>query len=454
MSRVRWGVPSHDPPGPNTVSRIYQGLVPVEAAVPPRMGVLVPGQTNQGFTTRGVEQVFEEPRPSRFFTITIPPVTLEATIAGPGAVSADLSVIQGLKLGVLTQGATNQGMVADQPVPAELPQVLLESRKITPYAGHLQTFDATIAGTGAVAANLEITRGLEVTIAGTSAVAADLSVAAAGKTNVLVQGHTNQGGVVRAVPELDLEPREDVSHIVSALFGDPTVTFAAAIAGSGAVAADLTVTSPAAPARLAPLIPGHTNQGAVIRGIDRGLEPEPFLESRNFEFLSVPPTYIGVAIPGRGNGQIVSGIPLPPETFQPSQVVKFKVVGGQLVTFDVSIAGQGAVTAALSVDKPLNVTINGDGAVSPNLVVDKVDLQTAIAGTSAVTASLVTQLGIFTSISGDSSVTADFVRNQLVLAVGISGNGQVVPDLFVPSAVIPVKYDVNWPQTFFHGRGR
>src|SRR3990172_5402158 len=142
-------------------------------------------------------------------------------------------------------------LVLVAPPPGDYEQRLLKSRILIPpaAAGQTVTLDALIAGLGQVAADLALQRALEAAIAGSGALSADLSV----------ELGLRLGGL-RATPSYDPEQL----LLGSRFFRPPSALreLDAAIAGLGALAADLTVTSGVS-VRLGVALPGKTNQGYV-----------------------------------------------------------------------------------------------------------------------------------------------------------------------------------------------
>lgn len=135
MSRIRWGVPSHDPAGPNTVSRVYQALTPetpaAPAAPPPRV-------------YRGAEQTFEEFARSKlvkgYAPVAQQPAPPPKVYRGadqqdveqgdPGVIFT-LPSWPGVTIGVAVPGQTNQGLDT-KPVPQPDP----EEQKPRLYKGY------------------------------------------------------------------------------------------------------------------------------------------------------------------------------------------------------------------------------------------------------------------------------------------------------------------------------
>lgn len=198
------------------------------------------------------------------------PVTFDAAIAGQGAVGVDMVVQRALDSIIAGQGAVAVPMVVTR------------------------SLDAQVAGLGAVGATMSPVRGLAATVAGLGAVSDALAVTRA--ISVVVSG---QGTVVAQLA--------------------PTRGIAAAVAGQGTVSAAI--------AKVASLAASVAGQGTVAVALAR---------TRS----------LGVGVAGQG-----------------TLVVAITVSGSGVVSMAVAVTGQGLVAAGLSPRIGMQASVQGAGTV-------------------------------------------------------------------------------------------
>lgn len=178
-----------------------------------------------------------------------------------------------------------------------------------------------------------------------------------------------------------------------------TVTFDAAIAGTGTVTDALALTK-----TLAATVAG---QGTVVAG------------------LALTKT-LEAAVAGQG------AVTIDLEKQRPFEVA---VAGTSTVTADLAaqrslaalIAGQGTVAAALTLTEALEATIAGQGALTADLALQKT-LAALIAGQAVVTADLAEQKTLDATVTGTSTVTGALALTNM-LAAAVAGQGTLTIDL-------------------------
>lgn len=305
-------------------------------------------------------------------------VTFDAAVAGTGAVAA-----QADRTRAVAASVPGVGVIAAQADRVRsLDAAPAGQGTVVAQADRIRGLDVVAAGTGAVVAQADRLRGLAAVVAGTGTVAADTV-----RTRALDAGVAGQGAVTaQSVNTLAFAA---VAQGVSVVAADVAVqrALAASVAGIGAAAADVTVTSGAG------VQPGSVR---IVRSVGRSAR-DVRRRRRTQAYYSSGPT----------------------------------LVGG-IVAFSASAAGQATVAAVSSVTRSVGAVVQGGGAVAGQLAVLR-GLAAAVAGQGAVVVAVTVTPGgsIVTfdaGVAGQGSITVALAR-QRALAALLQGQAQLQASL-------------------------
>jgi len=371
----------------------------------------------------------------------------------PGSTAWTTALVNGIKLRFGYPGVPSSAFT-DLRLHSAVVQVLYPEA-----AASTVTFDAAIAGTGAVTPGLAATRNLAVTPAGLGAVSPSLAT-----TRTLAVDVAGLGAVA-AAKSITRSLAADIAGL-GALTADLSKIreFAADIAGLGSVVADLV--------RSVPLLASITGLGAATAdlNVSRSLQAlitgvgdvAPALSAsrplqvdvagvgvvtvdlgsiRTFAMVAngVGLVSIDMLAIERNLAAVIAGLGSVQTDLAATRTLEATVAGLGVVTTDLAatrplatdIAGIGAVVTDMTVsggtDVFFDAVIAGLGALSADLQVSRA-LEVAVAGAGVVGVNWAVTRSLATAIAGNGVVSAEFVRATQALAVAIAGTGAVTGD--------------------------